>query len=303
MIIISCETTIFPELGEPEGVLVVDAWINNNLETQEIYITRSQQYFDNSVPPHVSGAEVYILDLIDNTRYDFVESGRAYVWEPSVSPLGEIGHIYQLVINVEGTQLEAYADLSAVPPIDSIKFSYNPEDNFIDQEYYLGEFLATDLEGEGDTYWIKSFKNGTYLNKPNEINIAFDAGFSEGGLVDNQVFIQPIQNAINPIDEDPDGNFLPPFLPGDSVYVEIHSTSIPAFDFLSEMAIQTDRPGGFAELFATPLANVSTNIVKVDPDADIALGGFFNIAAISSRGRRLTSELADEARAVYEAEN
>jgi hypothetical protein len=51
------------------------------------------------------------------------------------------------------------------------------------------------------------------------------------------------------------------------------------------VAIQTDRPGGFAELFSTPLANVSTNITNANVNGSKAVG-FFNVSAVSSAGKK-----------------
>ncbi len=75
---------------------------------------------------------------------------------------------------------------------------------------------------------------------------------------------------------------------GDSVYVEIHSISNDAFFFMNQVIIETTREGGFGALFATPLANVSTNIVPENPDTRVL--GFFNIATVKSAGLRLSSE-------------
>lgn len=78
------------------------------------------------------------------------------------------------------------------------------------------------------------------------------------------------------------------YLQGDSVYVEIHSISNEAYFFLNQVIIESGREGGFGALFATPLANVSTNIVAQNNDNLVA--GFFNIAAVSRAGNRLQSE-------------
>ncbi len=67
--------------------------------------------------------------------------------------------------------------------------------------------------------------------------------------------------------------------------MEIHSISLAAFNFLSEVAIQSNRPGGFSELFAKPLSNVSTNIFNENPNGKPVLG-FFNVAAVSSLGKK-----------------
>ena len=51
------------------------------------------------------------------------------------------------------------------------------------------------------------------------------------------------------------------------------------------MAFQTDRPGGFAELFATPLSNVVTNIIPSNENEEVV--GFFNVSAVSGNGKKL----------------
>lgn len=81
---------------------------------------------------------------------------------------------------------------------------------------------------------------------------------------------------------------------GDSVYVEIHSISNETFFFMNQVIIETTREGGFGALFATPLANVSTNIIPSNPATPVA--GFFNIATVSSLGTRLSNE--DQVRVV-----
>ena len=124
------------------------------------------------------------------------------------------------------------------------------------------------------------------LNDPDEISLAYDAGFSRGGNFNGIAFAQPIRTSINPIDQNEDGETLPAYDLGDSVYVELYSISDVAFDFLSQVAIQTNRPGGFGELFANPIANVSTNIVATDAEGP-AVVGFFNVAAVSGLGVRL----------------
>ncbi|MGB3467630.1 MAG: hypothetical protein WBA74_20250, partial [Cyclobacteriaceae bacterium] len=121
--------------------------------------------------------------------------------------------------------------------------------------------------------------------------------------IDGLVFIQPIQEGINPIDEDPenDNEFLPPYVVGDEIVVEIHSISLPAFFFLNEVIIQTDRQGGFGALFAQPLANLSTNIEDEEENSTEQILGFFNVAAVTKRSAILTSEIAAQAK--DEAEN
>jgi Domain of unknown function (DUF4249) len=298
-----CETSITPELDTAEKILVVDAWINQKMERQEIRITQSQSYFDNSIPTKISNATVTVEDLTNGTIYNFQEGTSAYFWDPTGAPFGEVGHQYKLTVIAKGETFQAFSNLGRVPSVDSILFKYKPAETIIKEEYYLGEFMAKDPVGVGDAYWIKAWKNGVFLGKPTELNMAFDAGFSPGQPVDGQEFLIPIRSGFtNPFDKvsGKQNEFLPPYKVGDSLYVEVHSINPLAFDFLYGVYFQIARSGGFAELFALPLTNSSTNLKSTDKNSITNVAGFFNVAAVSSSGRKLTQELADEAKRIAE---
>lgn len=294
-----CETNITPQLDTAEKILVVDAWINQKMERQEIRITQSQPYFDNSIPSKISNATVTVEDLTNGTIYNFQEGTSSYFWDPASVPFGEVGHQYKLTVTAQGETFEAFSNLGRVPPIDSILFHYKPAETIIKEEYYVGEFMAKDPAGVGDAYWIKAWKNGVFLGKPAELNMAYDAGFSAGQPVDGQDFLIPIRNGFtNPMDkvDGKENEFVPPYKVGDSLYVEIHSINPLAFDFLYGVYFQIARTGGFAELFAMPLTNSSTNLKSTDKNSITNVAGFFNVAAVSSNGKRLTQTIADAAK-------
>jgi hypothetical protein len=286
--VMACEDVIFPELPKADPVTVIDAWINNKPETQMIKLKRSLPYFQAQDLPGIQGANISVTDS-NGKIYQFIESETVageYFWDPDEQDtvFGDIGLTYTLTVLVGETVFNSTASMNRVPEIDSINFRFEEGNSFFPDSYFAGVY-AVDLAGPGDTYWIRSYKNGEFLNKPSEINIAFDAGFTSGSVVDGITFIQPVRDGVNPFDQDENDNFLSPYEPGDSLYVEIHSISNEAFIFLNELIIQTDRPGGFAELFAQPLSNVPTNIVN-NTNEDKVLG-FFNVAAVTSAGRRL----------------
>jgi hypothetical protein len=287
----SCETQIEPDLPESPPVTFIDAWINDKNEAQIISIKNTLPYFEANEFPGISGAEVRIVDN-ENNEYVFIESESSpgdYVWTPSTdsTSFGKIGNEYLLTIVLDDFVLHSASKMNRVPEIDSLNFRFEEGNSFFPDSYFA-QFFAVDPEGPGDSYWIKAYKNGAYLNKPGEINIAYDAGFSAGSEIDGINFIQPIRDAINPFEQDENDNFLSPYDPGDSVYVEIHSITNEAFYYLTQVAIQIDRPGGFAELFATPLSNVVSNIVNTSNDKVVI--GFFNVSAVSSMGGWLDPE-------------
>jgi hypothetical protein len=298
-ILFACEKEINPDLDKAEAIIVVDAWLNQKMERQEIKITRSQPYFDNTTPAKISGAIVSIEDLDSGTMYEFQEGENAYYWQPVDVPFGVVGHHYKLTVNVDGEIFEAFSTLGRVPPIDDVQFNFEPADLLVKQDYYKAEFIATDPAGVGDAYWIKTWKNGEYLGKPGEINIAFDAGFTASQSVDGEVFNLIIrQDFLNPTDKIPDtqNEYYPSYLVGDSVYVEVHAITPETFDFLWAVYFQTNRTGSITELFATPLANVPTNIQSTDENSITNIAGFFNVGGVSGKGKKLTQEMADEAK-------
>lgn len=297
--VIACETTLYPELDEPANLIVVDAWINQKPEKQVIRISLSQPYFDTARPPAVKGATVFIEDMHTGDVFLFEECPDGYCWDRADAPFGTTGHRYRLEVTANGEVFEAFATLGRVPPVDSVYFRFHAADMLVNEDYFTAEFMATDPPGTGDTYWIKGWKNNTFLNKPAELNMAYDAGFSAGQSVDGEAFLIPIRrDYINPMDrvEGKAHAFHPPYQAGDSVYVEIHSIDPLAFDYLWGLYFQINRPGGFAELFSMPLSNVSTNLKAITGGGQTRVAGFFNVAAVSGNGARLTEEVINRQR-------
>jgi len=284
----SCEDVINPTLESAEPVLVIDAWINNLPQTQKVILTRTQPYFQNVLPPAVTGATVTITDA-NGTAFTFLENTPGeYVWEPSGNDVfGEIGLAYTLSVQTNGETFTAESKMGRAPSVDSITFFVQEANQFTDA-LYQAEFWSKDPLESGDAYWIKFFKNGVQQNKPSEIITAYDAGFTKGGNFSGVEFIPPIRRAINPFDTDEDDVLLSPYQVGDSVSVQIHGVTEAAFNFLNQVAIQTNRPGGFSELFSTPLANVSTNIRNTNSNGSKVIG-FFNVGAVSGLGRKFNS--------------
>ena len=93
---------------------------------------------------------------------------------------------------------------------------------------------------------------------------------------------------MNPFELDDDDQLIAPYVLGDSAYVEINSITPEAFFFLQQVQIQINRPGGFGELFATPLANVQSNIFSDNPREKVV--GFFCTSATSGLGRKFTED-------------
>ena len=272
----SCEDVIDVTLPESEPQIVVDAWLTNNEGRQQIKLTTTQPYFDNTFAEGIDNATVTVTSSNgQNFSFEAEGSGVYALTLNSGETFGNIGDEFNLNINVNNLNLTSTTILNDVPPIDSLSQEFRENEAFTDDGIYC-EFFARDLVGLGDTYWIKSFKNETFLNRASEINIAFDASFDAGGEVDNLIFIPPIRDNVNPNNDD---GLRIPWVQGDRLRVEIHSISNQAFSFLETARDQLlNSQSG---IFASPLANTKGNITN-ETNEDLILG-IFNIAQVSVR--------------------
>ncbi len=272
----ACEDPIDVTTDPAEDLVTVDAWLDNIPDTKKaIKLSYSQPYFDSSFVAGINEAAIAIISSTGKTHtFESVDDNGNY---ELASPLDEwldepVGTEYTIEIDLAGNLITGTAVKNRVPEIDSIYQELREGEAFVDDGIYCN-FFATDLEGRGDSYWIKTYKNGEYLNKPGELNIAFDAAFSSGSEVDNLVFIQPIQELNNPIDE----NFAPiPWVEGDIIRVEIHSITNEAFFYMEVLRDQLLNSNN--SIFAEPLANTRGNLQSADGKTVL---GYFNVASTS----------------------
>ncbi|MFT5748358.1 MAG: hypothetical protein ACI9XO_004662 [Paraglaciecola sp.] len=276
--IVSCEDEIDINVEPLTEQLVVDAWLTNQAGSQTISLSMTQPYFDNNLPEGLSGATVMVTSST-GTVFEFLEAEKGqYVWTPAANEtLGEVGTDYGLQITLDGEDYGSLSTMNRVPPIDSITYEFRDDETFGPDGIYA-EFFARDPIGGGDTYWVKTFKNGVFLNKPGEINLAFDAGFSEGGSVDGLIFITPIRESINrePDPDTEDDGDVAPWAVGDEIRVELHAINNDAFYFL--VTAQRQITNGNNGIFSEPVINTTGNIFREDGEQVL---GMFNVAAVS----------------------
>ena len=279
----SCMDVIDVNLPAGEPLVVIDAWVNNMEQAQVIKLSYASPYFESATPPPLSGATVTIVDQNSNL-YFFVEEGTSgeYIWEDTNGGVfGSIGESYELVILTSVGNYRSFSSMNRVPTVDSFTYEEYEVDfgGELQEEGWEAEFYARDFEGEGDTYWIKSFRNDEFLAKPQELNYAYDAGFSDGSAIDGITFIGPIRSWINRVpdtgDDAVDTNEYPPFVSGDKIKVEIHSMTNDGYEFLNEAYNQMTL--GDNTIFAPPLVNIPTNIVT---ESGIQAVGCFNVGAV-----------------------
>ncbi len=277
MLLTSCEDAIDVDSGFEAPTLVVDGWINTRNEAQTIRLTWSQDYFDSGKPAAVSDATVVVRNGNRVLPFEYTVDG-AYVWTPNgEETIGVTGDIIELGIEYNGEFFISQTEVRRVPAIDSIAMVFEEGSLGLDEGYY-GEVYAKDFSGEGDSYWIRAWKNDTLLNKPQELTLVWDATFDPGSGLDGVAFIRPLRLSINP--QSDEGGF-DPYLPGDHAYVEVHSISNEAFYFLQ--IAQEQMTNGDNAIFSLPIANARSNIINAETNEPVL--GFFNVANISSAER------------------
>jgi hypothetical protein len=270
----SCEDVIDVNLNRTPPRLVVDAWLTDQPGEQTIKLRLTASYLDNNPAPRVSGATVTVQDN-EGKLYEFTDpdNNGDYVWMPTENAVfGTIGNTYTLQVVYQGQTYQAVSRLNPTVAVETITYEKRaPQLNR--QEGYWATLVARDRPETGNCYWIRTYKNGSYLNKPGEINLAYDAGFANTGL-NNQAFIQPIAEQINPqaIDNEP------PYQPGDQVRVEIWSISGSAYNFLSQAQSEMTNSG----LFATVPSNTESNVRNISGESERVAQGFFCVSAVSS---------------------
>lgn len=271
----SCEDVIDLELRDGVEQLVVDAWLTNENKTQEIKLTLSQPYFDNTVPKAALGATVIVFDE-DSVAYRFEDENKdgVYTYNEKLNQmaLNQTGKNYALYVKYNNEEYYSLSKLSRVPKIDSINYEYFEfpvqVNDTIPRTGYLAQFYAKDFTGLNDTYWIRFKKNNQLINKPSSISIAYDAGFSPGSKSDGLTFILPIRQSIN------DGLYQH----GDILTVDLYSVTNEAYLFLFQVRQESSNAG----IFSTPPANIPSNIFNLNSKSAKKAIGFFCVSGVST---------------------
>ena len=276
----ACEDIIQVNVEQKQKKIVIDAFIDNRHQTQTIRLIESIPFFDiPGTEPPLTTANVVLVDTtgggISGAPIVFKHDSMGYYrWtpNPATGDTLKVGHSYALII-VEGTDtLIGGATLNpTISRIDSLR-TLPVEGNgppFIDTGRYC-EIFAYDLPGTENYYWLKTFRNDTFLSTINKLNLSQDMGNNSNGQ-DGGLFIYPIR--FSNLNE-----FLRPYRDGEKVRVEIHSISRFAY-FWFQLVVNQSNNGG---LFATPPVNIQSNLFMLNKNSKRGVAGFFNIAAVNS---------------------
>lgn len=272
----SCEDVIDIETRSGVEQLVVDAFLTDEVKEQVVKLTLSQPYFDDSPPPPALGAIVLVFSE-DSTAYAFTdEQGNGeYIYRPEDQKplLKNIGERYALYISYQGEEYFSVSELRPVPKIDSVSYQAFTRPIVTDtlpEQGFIAEFYARDFQEEGDTYWVRYRKNGELKSDPSDITISYDGAFSPGAASNGLQFIQPIRQSINDF-----GDAL--YQDGDSLEIDLYAITAEAYFFLFQVRQESANAG----IFATPPANIPTNIFNRNSASDKTAIGLFGVASVS----------------------
>lgn len=270
----ACEDPIDVPSQFESAQLVADAWLTNTNAPQTIVLNQSVDYFNGGQPPTVENATVEICNTTTTNCFSFIHAADGkYVWTPGPGEtIGKVGDDLALQIVVDGQTYISTEAISRTARLDSISIEFEEETIGFEEGLY-GQAYAFDQPGRGDSYWMRTYKNDILLNKPFEQVIAYDATFDAGADIDGTYFITPLRLGVNALDT---SDTYIPYIPGDKIYVEVHSINEAAFRFLSIAVEQITNEG----LFASPLANSKSNIFNATNNDPIL--GIFNVAEVAS---------------------
>lgn len=272
LFLFSCETVIDAKLDEGPSQLSVDAWLTDQPGEQRIRLTQTAPYLQNGAATPATGARIGVRDS-KGRIFEFTDPDNDgyYSWKPATTKdtLGRIGETYELGIEFQSQQYVSASKMNRVPKIDSLIFREENITPVSQEKGFQAEFYAKDIPGATDYYRVRYFRNGQLQNRTADLILLYDAGFSAGGDTDGLTFIRPLRQSINP------ENF---YAKNDTVRVEVQSITPEAFFFFIELRGQITNGG----LFATPPANVPTNIINVKTGGK-ATTGFFVASAIQSK--------------------
>ena len=265
--LMSCEDVVDIDLDPGQSQLAVDALVMVNDGPQTIRLSMTNAYFDNGTK--AAGAKGALVKMISSTGQELIFAEDTanpgnYVFPDTVR--GTTGELFGLLIEYKGQKYQSGSMLVRGTKVDSLYQEERKAEFGNEAGTYL-YLKANDSSGVGDFCWVRYSLNGVRDLRPGRILVAADAAFNPGDA-DGLEFIYPVRNSIN-------GN--KPYLKDDKIDVELVSIDAENFRFLTEMQVQINNTG----LFAEPAANVRSNIFNADKNSKVQAVGCFGIARVS----------------------
>jgi len=278
IVITSCEKVIDYKVSDGEVQYVIDAFVTNDTGVQTIKLSYSQNILNSSNVKPILGATVKVVNrifipgVIDTSRtfiFNDEKNDGNYIWKPNPSDIFPFGiplTQYDLSVTIKGEEFIATSFMDSTVDItnaisDTLLEADSSFGRTVRKGYVLTMKPTRDLAGRPNGYWFKTFRNGKFLNRPSQLNLAYDAAFGPG--FDGIFFIAPIISNLTPD--------TVRFNKGEVVTVEVHSIGLGGIFYLNQVQREIQNTG----IFASPPSNISSNIAAKDKNSKrIVLGGF-----------------------------
>ena len=282
LLIVSCTKVITVDVpSSGTKLVVVDAFISNSSDTQKVRLTTTADYFSNTATPPLLGATITLNDLTNAITYTFTPDGKGnYYYVPLANDsMAQITHKYQLNISANGNTYMALSTLNQTTVVDTIAFrstgrdfsNQYPNDTTTPKRRFYPAFIAKDIAGADNYYWVKVYNNGIFYNQPKQMDFFQDAGYQG---TDGDIFLPPVCFFQLTSDDNPIHRY-------DVCTIKILSINKDTYSFLNQL--QTQLTNSQSGLFAVTPQNVKTNIQQTVGTQKAI--GWFNMGAISAKSQ------------------
>ncbi|MDO1450369.1 DUF4249 domain-containing protein [Rhodocytophaga aerolata] len=281
LFISSCvEEYLPPPIEAPEGLLVIDGYLNSGQEASTIVLSRTQNLADTVNPIAETGARV-IVQSEQQESYQFMETGNGVYTLPAINVVS--GQKYRLqILTASGQEYESeYVAVKATPAIDSI--SWKVENGGL-------QLYANTHDEQNNTWYYRWRFEETW-----QYTSAFEStmDFVNRQLVPRSEDIyrcwrtEPSTNIIigssTRLTRDVIQEFPLQFLPSDSeklgirysILVRQYALSKESYEYLQKLEKNTENLG---TLFDPQPSQLTGNLRCVSDPAEIVIG-YFDVLA------------------------
>ena len=230
--IFACEKVIEVDLNEVNPKVVIEGNLSNNPISAEVFLSKTGNYFGETVSEKVSGASVIVENNLGES-YILYESTEGVYNSFEIIP--EEGVLYSLRVESEGKIYEANSMLNKQVSLDSLSYFYDDGFAFMDEGYLIRAYF-TDPLASSNYYRIRINANDTLRNE-NDDFIIFDDRLINGKQI--EVTLR--------------GNI---FEIGDTVSIQLISLDENVYDYYNTFQeLINVNPGSAAP--ANPTSNIS----------------------------------------------
>src|SRR5690349_363226 len=258
--LMSCDVPIDLDLQQTPPQVAIEALLTNRPGQPFVRVTLSTDFYNEGHATRIPDATVSLRneagDVVNFTHYAGNNEDSIGYYLPPVGFAGQIGRIYTLTVNAEGTVYEATDSLKYVTSIDSLSYRpniYAVQDPPPSGKTYELLIYAKEPQESKDYYLVKYYRNDSLTyNGDTDVYVLDDYGVGEN--------IDGVPSAIWYGD-------------GDLARIEMYSLTRDGFLFYNDLVTIMNSDGG---MFSPPPANPRTNF------SNGALG-FFQVSATSDR--------------------